>query len=332
MEVLIIRGVVLVLLIGGATTLTFAACCSVTLSLTSTSESFSLTAGSATNPGTSAIAATTTWSLKPPDNLNVYAYFLNSTAALTDLAGHNIPSSAVSISDNGGASQPLTNTVPFAGSNAGLQLERIPIRGYNKSGSVIDNMNFNVNLSTLPQLPAGTYVGLLMIQAQAPVEAIASNPMGILLTATLSESLTLTLSASLVSFKLTPGSVNNPGNTAVTSTTRWVLKSSRTTVGVYAYFSSSASALTDGMGDNIPSSAFSIADNGGASRALTNTVTFGGANAGLQLAAVPITGGNRNSSRTDAMTFNINLSGGSLPQLPPGSYTGTLNIQAQATP
>jgi len=59
-------------------------------------------------------------------------------------------------------------------------------------------------------------------------------------------------------------------------------------------------------------------------------VAFGGANAGFQLANVAITGANKNSNRTDAMAFNINLS--SLPQLPANTYTGTLNIQAQATP
>ena len=65
---------------------------------------------------------------------------------------------------------------------------------------------------------------------------------------------------------------------------------------------------------------------------LTNTVAFGAANAGLKLATVPITAANRSANRTDAMTFNINLTGGTLPQLPANTYTGTLNIQAQATP
>jgi hypothetical protein len=89
--------------------------------------------------------------------------------------------------------------------------------------------------------------------------------------------------------------------------------------------------LTDGAGDNIPSADFYISDNGGASTALTNSVTFsGGQNSGLQLANVQITGANKNSNRTDVMAFNINLS--SLPQLPANTYTGTLNIQAQATP
>ena len=94
-----------------------------------------------------------------------------------------------------------------------------------------------------------------------------------------------------------------------------------------------AGAPTDGAGNNIPSSAFKVSDNGGASTALTNTVAFGAATAGLQLgASTAITGANKTGSRSDAMTFNIDLTGGTLPQLPAATYTGTLNIQAQATP
>ncbi len=159
-----------------------------------------------------------------------------------------------------------------------------------------------------------------------------SGAQTIALNAKLNESLTLTLSANTVNFTLSAGSATNAGSAGVTATTAWTLAQGRTAVGVYAYFSSAAAALTDGAGDNIPSSAFSIADNAAAPAALTNTVAFGGANAGLQLANVAITGANRTSSRTDAMAFNINLTGGTLPQLPANTYTGTLNIQAQATP
>lgn len=166
--------------------------------------------------------------------------------------------------------------------------------------------------------------------ASAQVEN--SGPQTIALTGTLAESLTLSLSANAVSFALTAGSAANAGSTGVTATTTWVLKPGRTAVKVYAYFNSAAAALTDGT-NNIPSSAFKITDNGvGGSNALTNTVAFGGAAAGLQLANVAITGTNRVSSRTDAMVFNIDLSGGTLPQLPASIYLGTLNIQAQATP
>jgi hypothetical protein len=100
-------------------------------------------------------------------------------------------------------------------------------------------------------------------------------------------------------------------------------------VKVYAYFASSAAALTDGV-DNIPSADFTIAVGAGPATALTNTVAFGGANAGLQLSNTAITNANRSSNHADTMAFNINLS--TLPQLPANTYTGTLNIQAAATP
>ena len=177
-------------------------------------------------------------------------------------------------------------------------------------------------------------VGLMLalfVAISASAQALNSGAQPIALNATLGESLTLTLSASTVNFTLAAGSATNAGSTNITATTAWVLKPGRTAVGVYAYFATAASALTDGAGDNIPSSAFYIADNAGASTALTNTVAFGGANAGLQLANVAITAANRSASRTDVMAYNINLTGGALPQLPAGTYTGTLNIQAQAT-
>lgn len=168
------------------------------------------------------------------------------------------------------------------------------------------------------------------VASRATAQALNSGAQTIALNATLGESLTLALSANAVNFTLTAGSANNAGSTNITATTAWTLKPGRTAVGVYAYFTAAATALTDGAGDNIPSSAFFISDNSGASTALTNTVAFGGATAGLQLANVAITNANRASTRTDVMAFNINLT--TLPQLPANTYTGTLNIQAQATP
>ena len=186
-----------------------------------------------------------------------------------------------------------------------------------------------------------TAVAVLAITFGASMASaqLNSGAQTIALNATLAESLTLSLSANTVNFTLTAGSNTNAGTTGVTATTKWVLKPGRTAVGVYAYFASSTAALTGtASGVNIPSSAFSIADTGagsggaGNSGALTNTVVFGAGNAGLQLANVGITGANKNASRTDAMTFNIDLSTGTLPQIPADTYTGTLNIQAQATP
>ena len=174
-------------------------------------------------------------------------------------------------------------------------------------------------------------VVLLMLWAWdglAHAQVLSSGASAITLQAALTDSVSISLSSSAVNFTLTSGSASNAGSTSVTATTSWLLKPSVGNVKVYAFFASSASALTDGAGNNIPSSNFEISDNAGPSTALTQTVPFGGANAGLQISSTRILGNNRASSHTDVMNFNINLS--TLPSLPSGTYTGTLTIQAQA--
>jgi hypothetical protein len=158
---------------------------------------------------------------------------------------------------------------------------------------------------------------------------VNSGAQPITLTANLAESLTVNLSATAVNFTLSAGSATNAGSGPITATTAWTLKPGKSNVNVYAYFGTST-ALTDGATNNIPSSAFYIKNNANPAAALTNTVVFGGANAGLLLANVPITATNRTGTHADVMTFNIDLSTGTLPQLPANTYTGTLNIQAQA--
>ena len=190
-------------------------------------------------------------------------------------------------------------------------------------------MNFATGSRNITRLLA---IALIITGAAslASAQALNSGAQPIALSATLAESLTLSLTANAVNFPLTAGAAANPGSTNITATTTWALKASRTAVVVDAYFTSAAAALTDGAGNNIPSSAFTIADNGGAAAPLVNSVAFGGALAGLQLANVAITAANRAGTRNDIMAFNINLT--TLPQLPAATFTGTLNIQAQATP
>jgi len=149
------------------------------------------------------------------------------------------------------------------------------------------------------------------------------------LRAVVPESVTLSLSAHAVNFTLVAGRANNPGSGPVTATTSWTFTSSRF-VTLYAYFSSSTSALSDGAGHNIPSSAFQVSDNGGGFASFTGTEPFGGANAGVNLGRNRAGVNNRQGTRTDVMNFNINLSTGTLPQLPAGAYTGTLTLQVQA--
>ena len=179
-------------------------------------------------------------------------------------------------------------------------------------------------------MPTATAVALMaaVLCLSAEAQVLNSAASTITLNANLSESLAVTLSSNAVNFNLTAGSASNPGSTSITATTTWTLKPSVGSVKVYAFFANSASALGDGAGDNIPSAAFEISNNGGAFTALTNTVPFGGANAGLLLSTTKILGNNRTGSHADTMNFNINLS--TMPNLPAATYTGTLTIQAQA--
>ena len=174
-------------------------------------------------------------------------------------------------------------------------------------------------------------IGLVLIVAASGVgsaQVLNSGAQPIALNAVLKEAITLNLSANAVNFTLASGSASNPGSTSITATTSWTLRPSRGSLNVYAFFSSSAAALTDGLGDNIPSANFEISNNGAPFAPLVNTVPFGGANAGLLLSSTRILGNNKTGTRTDVMDFNINLS--TLPALTPGTYTGTLTIQVQA--
>src|ERR1035441_8147444 len=73
---------------------------SLTLNLSANAVNFTLTAGSAANPGSANITATTAWTLKPGRTaVGVYAYFASAAAALTDFVGHHSPSSAFFIAE-----------------------------------------------------------------------------------------------------------------------------------------------------------------------------------------------------------------------------------------
>jgi len=171
-------------------------------------------------------------------------------------------------------------------------------------------------------------LAVAMFAAPVGAQVRNSGASPIALNAVLSDSITLTLSGNAVNFTLVGGSASNPGSTGITATTTWVLKPSVNSLQLYAFFSSSTAALSDGAGHSIPSADFQISANGAAFAPLTNTVAFGGANAGLQVSSVPIRGYNKTGTNSDVMTFNINLA--PLPALPAGIYTGTLTIQAQA--
>jgi len=182
-------------------------------------------------------------------------------------------------------------------------------------------------------LKAATVLSMLLLGMTVAASAQNSNVANINMAATLSESVTVSLSGANVNFTLTSGSASNPGDTTISATTDWVLKPGRSALKLYAYFDSSTIALAHQDAANtsdIPSSAVEVGVNGGALTPVSSTVVFGAASAGLQLYNLSITGANKTGTRTDALAFNLNL--GSLLTLPADTYNGTLHIQAQATP
>ena len=170
---------------------------------------------------------------------------------------------------------------------------------------------------------------------------INSNTGNVTLTATLPESLTINVNSGAAVNWIAPGNAlqsntaAQAGSTTTSVTTAWVLKPGRTSVAVWAYFGSAAAALvhqTVGNTVDIPSSAVKIQVNGaGAYNPLTVVSPFNAAASGLRIgSSIAITGANKVGSRTDTLAYQIDTT--VVPQLPADRYTGTLNIQAQATP
>ncbi len=155
---------------------------------------------------------------------------------------------------------------------------------------------------------------------------------------------TVTLNATLpevLSVSATPGNVNFtlvPGGTAVASapilvTTTWLVRASRANIGLFAWFAAPAAALTDGAAtpNTIPSAeVYGTVPTGSptAYTAFTQSGALGAAGGGLQLFTQALSSSTRSATRTDNLNLEINLT--AQPQLPAGTYSGVLNLQAQA--
>jgi len=164
-------------------------------------------------------------------------------------------------------------------------------------------------------------------KAQIPLSNVASATLNATLTETLSVSLT---GGSTVSFALVPGG-NATGSVPVGITTSWVLKPTRTAVKLVGYFDT-----TDALTDTVTSTNH-IASANVLGRVATGTPTtftaftstvsgIGTPGASLELFSEGIGGSNKNETRTDSLDLEIDLT--SVPQQPAGDYTGTLRIQA----
>lgn len=146
-------------------------------------------------------------------------------------------------------------------------------------------------------------------------------------------SLSISAMPASVTFQLVPRGIA-PGSTAVSITTTWdgSICLFTCTVNLYAYFANATAALSGGSPIvNVPSSEVL----GQVATGIPTTFTpftqsnpLGGAGASLQIfqqSVFLLTFGN---TRTDALNLEINLA--SQPQLPAGTYSGTLYIQAQS--
>jgi hypothetical protein len=185
---------------------------------------------------------------------------------------------------------------------------------------------FGVALTFLVALDVGN-------AAAAPAN---SNIGTVTLNATLNESLTVTLtSGTSINFTLAPNTAGNSGSGTSSLTTSWSLKPGRSSIAIWAYFTSSTAALnplTTGNAVTIPSSAVKIQVNGaGAFNPCGNVSPFNAAASGLQIGTTSIVGNtNITGTRTDTLVYQIDTT--VVPQLPADTYTGVLNIQAQVTP
>ncbi len=119
--------------------------------------------------GTSSITVTTVWSgISLLSSLDLYAFFSSSTAALSGGSPVvHIPSANVLGKDTAGLPTgftPFTQGTPTAGASLHLYSTSAIL---SLGGSHVDNLTLEIDLTSIPQLPAGTYSGVLMLQAQA---------------------------------------------------------------------------------------------------------------------------------------------------------------------
>ncbi len=173
-------------------------------------------------------------------------------------------------------------------------------------------------------IPALLIFGFLLVGTPARAQLNSVDPT-VNLVANLTTSLTVSAAPGLVNFALPPNGTAT-GSSAITVTTSWTLSPSTGRVSTYAYFTSAAAALTDGGGDNIPSSSVSGSVNGGAFTAFTGASPFA-ASSSLFLSFTRVLGFNKTGSHVDTLNLMISTVGLGLPA---ANYSGVLNIQAQA--
>jgi hypothetical protein len=177
-------------------------------------------------------------------------------------------------------------------------------------------------------------IGILIVLGFAPLLSaqLSSGSKTITVTAQAPESISIALTVGgpvSITLPTAQGQVTN-GNVVPAWTTSWVLASSRTAVKVYAFFTG-ATALT-GLNPMNTISALNFLGqaNGGTSTAFSaaavSAVAMG---TGVLVSTTTITSGNLTGSKSDTLALSLVNNTGVFAT---DTYTGVLNIQAQATP
>lgn len=186
------------------------------------------------------------------------------------------------------------------------------------------------------KIVGGLVAAALLFAGSGPAFCqLNSNTATVSLSATLGESLSISATPTSTSFNLIPGGTAQ-GTAPVAITTTWVLSAARSSVTLTSWFANAGQALTSGGSAPvyIPTSEVLGQVTTGSPTTFTaftqspGTGGLGVAGASLVLFTQAVSNTNRNANRTDNLNLEINLT--SQPQLPAGTYTGTLNLQAQA--
>jgi len=176
---------------------------------------------------------------------------------------------------------------------------------------------------------AVAFILTLGVVLPADAQAIVSSTASVNLSYVVGESITVTGAPPTLTFSGAPF----PATGTMTIVTTWVLAATRTHIDTNLFFATPTAALTDGAGDNIPSSQVFANFNGSAFSAcnsnpapeVTGIATVGGTcNVGF---GVAITSANRSGSNSSAFVLQLQ---GLSPSLPAGTYTGQLSIVAGA--
>jgi len=142
---------------------------SLSISVTPSQVHFNLVAHGTANSNCP-VNITTTWSGATLGSVvSLYGSFASSSAAMSGTVGSAVlPSSVISGQMTTGLPTtytPFSQTNPLGAAGASLKLFSQTVSG-SDSGNRTDALSLSINLSTLPRLPADTYTGTLIIQAQ----------------------------------------------------------------------------------------------------------------------------------------------------------------------